>query len=68
MEKKDLNSKGFWTISSRHYSKLSVDNIEKHEEKRGMLILKRAVTPMSSDYRLEIEESNELSPDNITFF
>ena len=37
INRKELNGKRVWIISSRNYTKLSVENIEKRVEKRDML-------------------------------
>ena len=68
LEKKDLNGRKVWTMTSRDYVKAAVDNIEKHLEKRNCKLPSKAVTPMSSGYVPETDGSPELSPDLVTVF
>ena len=68
VERKELNGKKIWTMNSKDYAKLSVENIEKRAIKKGLALPNKAVTPMSSGYRPEIDTSDELGTDDITFF
>ena len=55
-------------MNSRDYAKLSVGNIGNRAIKKGLTLPVKAVTPMSSGYRPEIDASDELDTDDITFF
>ena len=68
LEKKELNGKRMWTMTSKDYIKAAVDNIEKHLEKRNRKLPSKAVTPMSSGYVPETDGSPELGPELITAF
>ena len=68
LERKELNGKAIWTMTSKDYVKAAVANIEKHLEKRNRKLPSKAVTPMSSGYTPETDGSPELGPELITTF
>ena len=69
MEKKNLNGKKVWTMTSKDYIKAIVSNLEKRLEKRGMKLPNKNVNiPMSSSFVPELDMSEELNTDDITMF
>ena len=68
LEKKMLNGRKTWTMSSKDYVKLSIQNIEQQVEKKNMKFPCTAVTPMSSDFVPELDASEELNVEDQTFY
>ena len=68
LQKKILNDYTVWTMTSRDYIKLAIENLEKQLKKRNMKLPSRATTPMASEYTPELDTSEELGPDDVTFF
>ena len=68
LEKKELNGKSMWSLTSKDYIKAAVENVEKTLEKKGMILPTRADTPMIKDYYPELDESPELNEQDITWF
>jgi hypothetical protein len=68
LEKKSLNGRKTWTMSSTDYVKLSVQNIEQQLKRKNMKFPGNAVTPMSSDFVPELDTSEELNVDNQNFY
>ena len=68
LEKKVLNDKDVWTMCSKDYVKMAVENIQVQLKKDGKGLTNRAVTPMINDYSPELDESDELDNDEITFY
>ena len=55
-------------MGSVDYVKSVVKNLEERLKKQGMKLPARATTPMSSDYRPQLDEILELYENNITMF
>ena len=68
LEKKELNGKVMWTMTSRDYIKAAVENIEEQLKKRNDKLPGGAVTPMSQNFVPEEDNSEELGPDGITTY
>ena len=67
-EQKILNGKSIWIMSSKDYVKLMVENAQESLKRDGKGLSNKAVTPMMSGYSPEIDESDELGPEEITFY
>ena len=63
-----LNGKDVWTIPSMYYIKAIIKNIEVRLTKEGMKLPSRAETPMSSDYKPDLDATSELDTDGITMY
>ena len=61
---------GVWayTFSSSQYVQEAVKNVEEYLEKRKMKLTKRATSPITADYRPELDQSSELSPKEASYF
>lgn len=68
IQKKKLNGKNVWTMTSRDYIRLAIANVERQLPKKNLKLPARAVTPMTSDYLPELDGSEELSPNDVIFF
>ena len=68
LEKKNLNGKQAWTMSSKDYIKAAISNVETQLKRRNMKLPSQAITPMTSDFVPEMDTSEELEPNDITFF
>jgi hypothetical protein len=68
IERKTLNGKQTWTMSSRDYIKTAIANVEGQLKAKNMKLPSHATTPMTSDFVPELDTSEELSPNDITFF
>ena len=71
LQKKDLNGKKVWTMSSRDYTKAIIANLEDRLKKKNAqtkLPSKGVKTPMASSYVPELDMSEELDGDGITMF
>ena len=61
LEKKSLNGKDVWTMSSKDYCHHSVKNILERAEKYGFKVPSRAATPMDNSYVPELDTSEEVN-------
>ena len=68
LEMKQLNGKRMWTMCSKDYVKLTVNNIENQLQKRRMKLPSKATTPMDHNYIPELDDTPELHDDDITFY
>ena len=68
LKRKILNGKGVWTMCSKDYVKMAVENIQAQLKRDGKGLSTRAVTPMINDYSPELDESGELDSDKVTFY
>ena len=57
-----------WAFSSSQYVQNAVGNVEKYLRKIGKLLLKRAKTPLSSNYRPETDVTPELEPAKASYY
>ena len=63
-----LNGQDIWTMSSVDYTKMIIKNIEIRLKKEGRTLPERSETPMSSDYKPELDATSELDTDGITMY
>ena len=68
LERKELNGKKMWTLTSRDYVKAAINNVEETLKRKGMVLPTRADTPMMMSYHPELDESNELDENETTWF
>ena len=57
-----------YSFSSSQYVKAAVDNVEKYLAGKHMKLPCRANTPLSSNYRPEVDISEELSPEDAAYY
>ena len=57
-----LNERKVWTMCSKEYIKLAIENIESRLKLMGMRLPGKVTTPMSYNYAPEIDVSRELNP------
>ena len=55
-------------MSSVNYVKGIINNVEVRMVKEGMILPRRAETPMSSDYSPELDAPTEFKSDGITMY
>ena len=68
IEKKKLNGKVVWTMSSRDYVKAIVNNVEERLKKQKRMLKSKVTTPMTESYKPEMDESDELDAEGVTMF
>ena len=68
LAKKRLNGRDVWTMSSVDYVKAIIKNLEERLRKEGRKLPSRATTPMSGDYRPEVDGTAELDGSGITTY
>ena len=71
LQKKDLNGRQVWTMSSRDYTKAIIANLEERLMKKNpeaKLRSKGIKTPIATSYVPEFDMSEELQGDEITMF
>ena len=68
LELKNLNGKKMWTMCSRDYIKLAVENIESRLKNMGMKLPSKTTTPMVINYAPELDSTPELDSNGITFY
>ena len=57
-----------WSFSSSQYVKAAVGNVEEYLEKRGEKLMPKAKTPLSSNYRPEVDVTKELDPIDSSYY
>jgi hypothetical protein len=57
-----------WTFSLSQYVQAAVKNVEKYCEENDVKLPPRAETPLTSNYRPEIDASPELSPTDAAYY
>ena len=57
-----------WTFTSKDYVKSIINNLESRLAKRGQRLPSKGMTPMSQDYKPELDKSDELEKEDITMF
>ena len=60
-----FNDKEVWTICSKDYVKIALENIQGQLKRDGKGLTNRAATPMISDYPPELDESDELDTEKV---
>ena len=68
LEKKKLNDREPWTMTSYDYVKATVRNVETILAKKNQKLYTKAVTPMSLSYVPELDVTTELGTEDITMF
>ena len=68
LEKKRLNGRDIWTMSSTDYVKAAIANVEEQLKKRGKKLPTKAPTPMTTNYYPEMDTSPELDPHGVTTY
>ena len=57
-----------WSFSSAQYVKSAVKNVEETLRKKGEKLIKRAPTPFPHGYRPEVDLSQELNPEEASYY
>jgi hypothetical protein len=57
-----------WSMSSSHYIKEALSNLEKHLQDKGLRLAGKPKTPMKTDYRPELDVSPVLNADQANYF
>ena len=68
LAEKDLNGKKVWTMSSTKYVNAAIETIREQLEKRKLKFYAKADTPMSYNYIPELDNTPELSSDDVTLY
>ena len=68
IEKKRINDHDAWTLCSMKYIKAAIDTITKAAEERGIKMNQTTKVPMHATYYPELDTSEELQGDDITFY
>ena len=68
IEKKTINGHDTWTLCSLNYVKAAIETITKAAVKRGIKVNHKPKIPMHANYYPELDTSNELEGDDITFY
>ena len=63
-----LNGVEAWAASTSQYVQESVKNVEHHLDKLDMKLKKGATTPLSLEYRPELDVSPELDPEDAVYY
>jgi len=62
------DSRRIWSMSSSHYIKEAISNLEKHLSAEGLRLSGKPQTPMRTDYRAELDVSPLLTPDQANYY
>ena len=62
------NGQMCWAFGSAQYVKSAVQNVEDYLAKKGKSLPAKASTPLSSQYRPELDTTEELEPDDAAYF
>ena len=57
-----------WTMSAEKYVGMAVKNVEESLAKKGMRLPTKCYTPVSTDYRPELDTSAELKADGVQYY
>ena len=57
-----------WAFSSSQYVQSAVKNVEAHLQDRNMKLPARATSPLSSNYRPEVDLTDELGPEEAAYY
>jgi len=68
IEKKTINGHDTWTLCSLNYVKAAIKTITEAAVKRGIKVNNKPKIPMHANYYPELDTSNELEDDDITFY
>jgi hypothetical protein len=62
------DSRRIWSMSSSHYTKEAIVNLENHLQAEGLRLTGKPKTPMRSDYRAELDVSPLLNADQANYY
>jgi hypothetical protein len=62
------DSRRIWSMSSSHYIKEALNNLEKHLQAEGLRLQGKPQTPMKADYRPELDTSPLLPAEQANYF
>ena len=62
------NSVEAWTSSSSQYVKDAIENVERNLKEKGLSLKRRATSPISPNYRLEIDDTTKLSNNDASYY
>ena len=62
------NGQTVWAFGSAQYVKAAVQNVEEYLAKKGKSLPAKATTPLSSQYRPEMDTTEELGPDDAAYY
>ena len=62
------NGASAWAFSSSQYVRAAVENVEKYCKENDVKMPARAETPLTSNYRPEIDTTRELSPTDAAYY
>jgi hypothetical protein len=68
LEHSDNPDKVRWSLSAEDYVNRVVKDVETKLEKVDKALPTKVTTPMTADYRPELDQSKELGPDQATYF
>lgn len=68
LEKKLLNGKEVWTMSSKDYCQYAIKNILERAMDYGIRLPSRFATPMDNSYVPELDASEEVDSEKLTFY
>ena len=69
MRKVELeNGSSCWAFGSAQYVRAAVNNVETYLKERGGSLPARVCTPLSNGYRPELDMSEELRPDEASYY
>jgi hypothetical protein len=57
-----------WAFGSAQYVKAAVSNVKEYLAKKGKSLPAKAKTPLSSGYRPEVDISEELGPEDASYY
>ena len=66
--KKTVDGTKMWTMSSQDYLKNAILEVESKLKKEGKSLPKKAKVPMCQSYRPELDSSEELEGEDITYY
>ena len=64
----DVDGARCWTMSAEKYVSASVKNVEESLAKKGLRLPSKCYTPLPTDYRPELETSEELKSDGVQYY
>ena len=62
------NSQKCWAFGSTQYIRAAVDNVEEYLGTKGQKLQTKAKTPLSSEYRPEVDISDEIDEEEASYF
>jgi hypothetical protein len=64
----NVDGQSCWTMSAEKYVLASAKNVESVLAKRGLRLPTKCYTPLPTDYRPELETSEELKADGLQYY